>query len=273
MSLRLWRRMEGRLSRDLCRWFGRRPWPMQSDRPLISFTFDDFPKSAWIVAGEILREYNLRATYYISLGLMGGEVPAGQVFEAEDLAELVADGHELGCHTYAHCPSWETPSKIFEQEIIKNAQALKRLFPRMLFQSLSWPISCPRPQTKRLAAKYFAGCRGGGQNFNIGTMDLNYLQAFFIEQSRQNPDLIMDVIQRNSAARGWLILATHDVGQQPSRLGCTTALLRNIVQRAIDSGAEIVPVGQALHRLGVSLAPKALNSQGTTRIEPCSLES
>ena len=57
--------------------------------PLISFTFDDFPRTAFLEAGSILRRYGVLGTYYASLGLMGKPTPLGPMYQAEDLKELI----------------------------------------------------------------------------------------------------------------------------------------------------------------------------------------
>jgi len=80
----------------------RRPFLLRNDVPNISFTFDDFPRSALLTGGAILSRYGVRGSYYASLGLMGKQAPTGTIFVAEDLQRLLAQGHELGCHTFDH---------------------------------------------------------------------------------------------------------------------------------------------------------------------------
>lgn len=242
----LWGRLNGRWRRTMAGCCARRLATMRNRQPMISFSFDDFPRSALHTAGQILKRRGLAGTYYTSLGLMGQVTPTGEAFQAEDLEYLVKQGHELGCHTFAHCHAWETKPRRFETSIIENRQALKRLLPSAGFQSLSYPISCPRPGTKRRAAKYFAGCRSGGQTFNHGTIDLNHLAAYFLEQSRDKPEAIKEMIDRNCQAGGWLILATHDVCDRPTRFGCTVDLFEKVVSDAVASGAVVLPVAQAL---------------------------
>jgi peptidoglycan/xylan/chitin deacetylase (PgdA/CDA1 family) len=215
---------------------------LKPPQALVSFTFDDFPVSALVTGGEILQQHGLAGTYYASLGLMGTDTPTGRIFAAGDLEKLVAQGHELGCHTYAHCHAWETPPARFEQSLIENQRALDRLLPGTVFRTLSYPISCARPQTKRLAQKYFAGCRGAGQSFNVGSTDLNYLNAFFLEQSRDDFGAIQRVIDDNVLAGGWLIFATHDICRHPTSFGVTPALFSQVVRYAVQSGATILPV-------------------------------
>ncbi len=249
VASRLVAKTQGRFQRFTARSFGKHPFVIKSNRPIISFTFDDFPRSALLSGGAILDSVGARGTYYTSLGLMGTQAPTGNMFLSEDLKSLIEQNHELGCHTFSHCDAWKTNPDIFEREIIRNQRALAELFPSASFKSLSYPISVPRGSTKRNTSKHFACSRCGGQTFNVGTVDLNYLSAFFIEQSRENPAHIKSVIDQNQRANGWLIFATHDVSNDPTPWGCTPALFEEIVRYAVKSGAQILPVFEAFELL------------------------
>jgi peptidoglycan/xylan/chitin deacetylase (PgdA/CDA1 family) len=225
---------------------------IQSATPLVSFTFDDFPRSALLVGGTILRRFGLTGTYYASFGLMGQTAPTGSIFERRDLDVLLEQGHELGCHTFDHCHSWETQTELFEKSILQNEKARREIIPGVHFKTLSYPISPPRPLTKRRAAAHFAACRGGGQTFNVGMTDSTYLAAYFLEKSRDKPEAVNSVIEQNRRARGWLILATHDISRNPTPYGCTPEFFERIVRSAVASGARILPVGEALDALRAS---------------------
>jgi peptidoglycan/xylan/chitin deacetylase (PgdA/CDA1 family) len=222
---------------------------MKNRVPYISFTFDDFPRSALHRGGNILMLFGLRATYYASFGMMGSTAPTGAIFLPEDIKTLIAHGHELGCHTFSHNHSLKTRPKVFEESIIKNKNALNEFIPGLTFRSFSYPIEGPRPATKCRVRKYFNCCRSGGQKFNVGTVDMNLLKAFFLEKSRDNPDIIKDLIDRNCEARGWLIFATHDISTTPSPFGCTPSFFEKIVKYSVDSGAAILPVVEALDEI------------------------
>jgi len=249
----VWPRIKGRYQSTLAGLLFRRLLEMRNAVPHISFTFDDFPRSALHTGGDILMRSGLRATYYVSLGLMGSDAPPGRIFVLDDIKELLAQGHELGCHTFGHCHSWETGPKMFEEAILKNRRVLDELVPGATFRSFSYPISGPRPDTKRRAEKYFCCCRGGGQTFNLGTIDLNLLKAYFLEKTRGNLGLVKDIIDRNCSARGWLIFATHDINDTPTPYGCTPSFFEYIVKYSLDSGATILPVAKALDAICVDL--------------------
>src|SRR5215467_13118935 len=145
--------------RVAARSLARRPFVIDTQTPFISFSFDDFPRSALLTGGAILNSYGLSGTYYASLGLMGSEAPTGSIFRREDLNALLEQGHELGCHTYSHCHAWDTRPTVFEHSVIENQRALSKLIPGATFKTLSYPISVPRAGTKRRMAKHFVCCR------------------------------------------------------------------------------------------------------------------
>lgn len=253
MSVRdFWTKAQGRYYGTCAKLLFTRPLAISSEVPIISFTFDDFPRSAFLTGGAILKRFGLAGTYYASFGLMGSQAPTGSIFVVDDLRALLEQGHELGCHTFGHCHSAETKTEAFENSIFENRLALQKLLPGVLFKTFSYPISPPRPLTKQRVAKHFFCCRGGGQTFNVGTTDLNYLNAYFLEQSKGNVDSVKNLIEQNRRARGWLILATHDVCDAPTPFGCTPGFFGDIVQYAVSSGARVLPVIQAWKALNGS---------------------
>jgi len=247
-----WQRVQGRYRRTGARMFYRRPLAIRSEGPTISFTFDDFPRSALHTGGAILKRYAATGTYYASFGLMGKQAPTGAMFVREDLQILLQDGHELGCHTFGHCDAGETEPGAFEESIVQNQQTLSALCPGAVFQTMSYPINQPRVRTKKKAERHFLCCRGGGQTFNVGTADLNCLASFFLEQSRDNPQAVRNLIEENRRARGWLVFSTHDISQTPTPWGCTPDFFEDIVRCAVDSGARILPVAQSWELLSAA---------------------
>jgi len=223
----------------------RSPVKMRNKTPLVSFSFDDFPRSAYLAGGAILEAHGFRGTYYASLGLVGQEAPVGKIFSRDDLVSLYSDGHELGCHTLGHCHAWNTTPGDFEESIIENRRRLSEVLPHALFKTHSYPISGPRPHTKLRVRRHFPCCRYGGQTYNSGVIDRYLLAGYFLERSRHDLDSIKRTIDRNTDACGWLILATHDVLETPTRFGCTPRFFEDVVRYASRSGAIVAPVGSA----------------------------
>ena len=225
-------RQESRANEYLAKSYASRSWSIQRElanrrkrrdivvtlpKPVVSFTFDDFPRSALYQGGAILKAHGAIGTYYASFGIMDQTGPTGEIFGERDLPEFVRQGHELGCHTFDHCHSWDTAPDTFEASILRNQKIASLLLPGPGMNSFSYPISSPRPESKIRVARHYATARGGGQTFNAGVSDLNFLKAFFIEQSRENFAAIKSVIEENACSNGWLIFATHDVCDSPTR--------------------------------------------------------
>src|SRR5205085_8843632 len=131
----VWRRLEGFCQRATTHALFRRPLTIEGQLPIISFTFDDFPRSAWLTGGAILERWGLRGTYYVSLGLIGQTAPTGAICLPEDVRALVEHGHELGSHTFDHRHSWETRTAVFERSILENQAALNVLLPGASFRT------------------------------------------------------------------------------------------------------------------------------------------
>ena len=259
-------RLLRKYQRTAAEYLARRPYVLRNDRPIISFTFDDFPTTALTTAGTILEQHGVRGTYYISLGLTGQIAPTGPIIERSQVSSVLERGHELGCHTFAHCHASDTPSDIFETNIVENRRVLAELVPGAELKTLSYPIGCPKPATKRSCAKHFAACRAGGQTFNRGIVDLDNLRAFFLEQSRDDLNAVKQMIDATVSARGWLILATHDVCPNPTRYGCTPEFFERAVRYSVDSGSTVVPVTGALELCGLVVG-KRKSEDGSQKTE------
>jgi len=247
----LFLKIRSKYHKILSRRMHRRMVSIKSPVPIISFTFDDAPKSAFEIGGKILRAHNIKATFFVSLGLLDAKTEVGIIASEEDLRIAISDGNELGCHTFNHLYAWETTTQEFIKSVERNKQALNSLFPGRDFQTFAYPIGNPRPGIKAKLKEYFKCCRGGGQAINVGMVDLNLISAYFIDK-RNNANIqeIQKIIDYNKLCNGWLILATHDIAENHSPYGCTAKYFEEVVQYAANSGALFLPVGKACERLG-----------------------
>ena len=245
-------KIEGRMKRYLAENLYKRRRVMRSSTPLISFTFDDFPRSSLSIGGAILRAHGIRGSFYACFSLLGKRTKLGDMFNQADIEYLLSQGHELGCHTADHLHPWVTPPALFEKSVLVNMQRLKDMIPGIVLRSFSYPLAYPKPQVKRKIAEYFECCRCGGQKNNTGVVDLNLLNAYFLEFSTGNADPVIELIELNKQVNGWLIFATHDISEQPSQHGCTPAFFKQIVGYSMASGARIVPVIEAYENIFAS---------------------
>lgn len=243
----LLRRARAGTTRMLARRLHRQWLTLAPAQPLVSFSFDDAPRSAFGTGARVLERHGLRGTYYVSLGLLGQTGPSGLLAGPDELRAAAAAGHELGCHTHDHLDAWHVRPAEFLASVEANARALQRLVPGAHFETFAYPKSGAVAAVKPALAQRFLACRHGGQRGNAGRVDRNLLAACFLDR-QQHADLsfLRHLLEENARARGWLIFATHDVSTDPSPWGCTPAFLEAVVRHALRTGARVLPVREAL---------------------------
>lgn len=217
-------------------------------RALASITFDDFPKSAWTVAGPMLRRRGVRATYYVAGGFCGRTEDGLEYFDADDLRALAAAGHEVGCHSFSHEMAPTVSSERLLEEAERNAAFVRQVIGDRPLTSYAYPYGEVSPRTKGLFARRFANARGIRSGINAGTIDLALLRAIPLESRRWRPDEIDQAIDAAHAAGGWVIFFTHDVSDDPSPFGCTPAMLGHVLDKLAERRIETLPVANALAR-------------------------
>jgi len=218
----------------------------------VSFTFDDFPRTALTTGGRILTDHGVRGTYFVSFRLLGSKSPSGRIASIADLESLLQHGHEVGCHTFDHLDGTKVTPVEFERSIHANRAALvdSRLGAR--FGVFAYPLDGPALPVKRITGPHFAASRWGGQTFNHDVIDLNLLKAYFLDQrSPATLKKLANLFESNANAGGWLIFATHDISREPSEYGWGETYFREVVRLAVESGARVLPMTNVCAELGL----------------------
>jgi len=223
----------------------RKPASRVSPLPIVSFTFDDFPRSAFTVAGAMLMESGLRGTYYASMGLMGQQTIRGENCRAADLQTLVEQGHELGCHTFSHLYCLRATASEVRRECEQNRLAAADVLGGYRLRNFSFPSGVATRTTKSELASTYDSCRTVEHGINRSPVDLAFLRANPL-YSRNPISDVHRLIAENAKQAGWLILYTHDVSPQPSEVGCTPSYFRDTLGSAVASGARIMTVAEAV---------------------------
>jgi peptidoglycan/xylan/chitin deacetylase (PgdA/CDA1 family) len=243
-----------RLIRELGGFLATRPATVGWPGGVVSFSFDDFPRSAWLNGAPILERHDLHGTYYAAMGFAGGGNHLGPMFEIDDLREAHARGHEIACHTYSHLDCMRaTPAEIVA-ETEKNGAALKQVLGGAAPANFAYPFGAVSQTAKNAVHARFDSCRGTGLGINHGTVDLADLLSVSLYNRDFERDRICQLIDDAEALGGWLIFFTHDVAETPSDFGCTPAQLNAIVAYAAQN-ATVLPVRDVLARLGIAALP------------------
>ncbi len=252
--------MLGRVARKLgSQWIARvpeSPCSLERSSPIVSFTFDDFPRTAWTVGGRILEDAGFRGTYFVSAAFspprMRDEVPFGILdgtayYEMEDLVQLDERGHELGSHSFDHLRVPSQAKADIESSIADNARFIREAIGREVpLHSFAYPQGAVSVRTRRIVSRYFSSCRGTAPGINSGRIDLACLRAVCIDDRfdpRRNLPPMLEAAKRQN---GWLIFCAHDMAHQSSRWGCTPAVFEEIVRQVRVAGMDVAPIAQVV---------------------------
>jgi peptidoglycan/xylan/chitin deacetylase (PgdA/CDA1 family) len=223
--------------------------PLGNRGPIVSFTFDDFPRSALTIGGTILKRHGARGTYYAAAGLMNSVNHLGEQFRQEDLDSLLRDGHELASHTFAHISCRSVSSSAFIQDVEKGRKAIESLTGSADFGNFAYPFGEVTLNTKRLVGPGLASARGIWGGLNSQQIDLNLLRANSLYGGREKDDQVRNLILENERLGSWLIFYSHDVSATPSRYGCTADLLEFAVSLATQRRGTIATVADVVSGL------------------------
>jgi peptidoglycan/xylan/chitin deacetylase (PgdA/CDA1 family) len=245
-----WTALRARISNRLARHLHIAPFQLPGTSPIVSFTFDDVPKSAATVGAAILEEYNARGTFYVSGGLVDQWSGHWIGASADDIIGLHRRGHEVACHTFSHTRASDLDAAAMTAETEKNRRYLLALDPSIKIENFAYPYGFASVSRKRQLKSAFDSSRGILPGVNSGTVDLHFLRATPLIEQDIDRDGIDRAFDEAVAKNGWLIFYSHDVAAAPSRYGCSPSLLRHALDAAARRNIPVLSVADALRRAG-----------------------
>jgi peptidoglycan/xylan/chitin deacetylase (PgdA/CDA1 family) len=214
--------------------------------PVVSFSFDDFPRSALHEGGRILRERGWAGTYFAAGSFCGKRVGGLDYFDRDDLVQAAEEGHEIGCHTFGHLRLPETGPAEIEADLRRNAEFVAQSLPGHRLSSFAYPFGDLHLGQKALIARRFPICRGIWPGINAGRMDFAQLKAVGLERWSLDALDVDAWLDKTEAERGWLIFFTHDVSDDPSRFGCLRKTFEAVADAVARRGIRVLPVKNAV---------------------------
>lgn len=239
----------GKLVRLNARMWARRPMRFDLDRPVISLTFDDFPRSAATTGRTMIEARGWRGTWYAAGGFMDGETHHGAMMTPDDLEALAASRHEIACHTLSHTDAARTPVEALVADIDRNSAALAQAGIVHL-ANFAFPFGEASRAAKSALAARFCTLRGVRPGVNRTGDDLNLLKAVGIDGGAEGIGRVLHWIEDASRTPGWLILYAHDIQDMPTDWGCTPAEFEIVLDAVAQSGADVLTVRDAFAKIG-----------------------
>jgi len=238
----------GDLRRQLLSAVHRRPVAVGKTGPVVTFCFDDFPRTAYTAGGSILKSFGARGTYYAALGLMNSSNQLGDQLRISDIDSVLLDGHELGSHTFSHLSCRRVSGKAFEQDVLRGRDEIRKLTGCDAC-NFSYPFGHVGLNLKKRLGTQMMSCRSIYGGINGPDADLNLLLANSLYGDMDQFDRAERLLTENAERRGWLIFYTHDVRKDPSPFGCTPRLLEMVLSRAVEKGFHISTAREAVESM------------------------
>jgi peptidoglycan/xylan/chitin deacetylase (PgdA/CDA1 family) len=214
--------------------------------PVVSFSFDDFPRSALHEGGRILRERGWAGTYFAAGSFCGQNTGGLDYFDRDDLIQAAEEGHEIGCHTFGHLRLPESTPAEIEADLRRNAEFVAEALPGHRLSSFAYPFGDLNLGQKALIARRFPICRGIWPGVNTGRMDFAQLKAVGLERRSLEAFDVDAWLDKVQAERGWLIFFTHDLSDDPSRFGCFRKTFEAVADAVARRAIRVLPVKNAV---------------------------
>ncbi len=241
------RNISARLSRRLVKHTKIRPLSVQATRPIVSFSFDDCPRSVIENAFPILDKHGWKSTLYIAMGLCNTINHLGLHMSEDDVISAYKGGHEIGNHTYSHCDARALSLQDYLDDINKNEASLSECdIPKPT--TFAYPYGEVTTASKQALSEQFDLMRGIHTPTHCKTYDLNQTASQRL-YSGSDFDNTMNAIRRVEQSKGWLILFTHDVRHNPSPFGCTPNEFERVANAVSNISADVLTIEAALKKL------------------------
>jgi peptidoglycan/xylan/chitin deacetylase (PgdA/CDA1 family) len=244
------RSMLGVVRRELLCSCNRRLATLKNSSPMISFAFDDFPRTACTTGGSILQKHGVHGTFYAAYGLMNTSNELGDQFRADDLDAVLQNGHELASHTYSHASCRALSLTTFCADVKKGRKAIEEVTGAQS-ANFAYPFGHVTLRAKPALEASVGSARSIFPGLNGPEVDLNLLRANSLYGDLEGLARAEELIAENVRNNGWLIFYTHDVRPNPSPYGCTPEMFESVVSRASASGSKILSVNEALTAAGI----------------------
>ncbi len=177
---------------------------------IISITFDDGYVSEYNSALE-LEKYGWHGTIYFPSGLAGGYFENIPVMSWEQVSDLQNRGHEIGGHTLTHAKASNLSESEWESEIKQGKDLLEQH--NITVESFAYPYN--DINHTEITKEYYPIRRN--VNGGINPIDMkNETELNGLALTHNNyKELLPTYLEDLKSNGGWLVLAIHDVSDNP----------------------------------------------------------
>jgi peptidoglycan/xylan/chitin deacetylase (PgdA/CDA1 family) len=174
---------------------------------MVSFTFDDAPRSVYTEAFPLLKKAGLHATVYLSTVTL--DMP--DYASWQDIKVLAASGWEIGAHAHSH----QDLTKMSASDMVEEIAKSQRLFKERGFTPVSFsaPFGAYGERELLEIKKVYSSNRAAWGNGGINTNPEH--DAYNLVSLGVTLNTTLDELQKQVKAikkdGGWLILQFHHI--------------------------------------------------------------
>jgi peptidoglycan/xylan/chitin deacetylase (PgdA/CDA1 family) len=195
-----------------------------AERRCVVLTYDDGPGAeATPRVLDLLASHGAKASFFV-LGKKAGA-------NAAVLDRAVAEGHEIGAHSFGHVHPWKSLPWRAAADVGAGFRSLSRWVP---------PDGLFRPPHGKLTPFNWFAAKARGARFAWWTFDSG--------DTWDDLPRADEVVERLRASHGGVVLL-HDFDRDPSRAGWALDVTRRILEMAKAEGLRIVTLGELLEEM------------------------
>lgn len=215
-------------------------------RPLISITFDDGWKSAYMNGLQIMRQFRFPATFYLNPSVIDTKA----FMTTWQIQSLHNSENELGAHGVSHVDM----TAVNDNQINFQLEGSERYIKQTLHEGqvdYASPYGKSDAEVQFYARKYFRSVRGTESGINTRqNFDPYNLHVLYVG-SKTTPDEIRRAIENAKENNGWLILTYHRIEYPTSETKDSNVVIppyifRQQMNLLKQSDVAVVTVQQAL---------------------------
>ena len=228
-----------------------RPTKCRLKAPLVSFSFDDAPKTAITIGAKMLEDAGAIGTFYLTGSHCGQSFEGIEQYSQSDIIALAQSGHEIACHSFSHSRFRGASEHEIAEDLAQNqkffAGALKN--PNFSFDSFAYPYGEFDAKSREFIGERYLNARGVYRGVNYGVLDFANLKTTPLEKRRFSTNYLQNHLKKAIKNNGWIIFFTHDVAEDCSIYGSTPEILTQTIEAVKANDIEIVTVREGAKRL------------------------
>lgn len=212
--------------------------------PIVSFSYDDFPKSAIEIGATELEKHGFQGSFYPAASFCGAHEDGQDYYTRADIQRLRTHGHEIGCHTFDHANLLRLNNQEIEDQFIRNQAFFEETTKPDSFVSMAYPFGNVSPRVKKVAQKRFPICRGVWSGVNSGMIDMALLKVVGLDH-HLTAKQTRAWIDQAQAENGWLIFVAHDIRPDHTPYGISPERYAEIVSVVAEADIEVRTIRDA----------------------------